>query len=85
MKSKAFRAVVFFLAALLLFPAASTAAINTEEILALSKKAEPQSYDHAIQQGAKFVPTKDGHSFELKEGDRAYMNGRIEGPSKTPI
>ena len=31
------------------------------------------------------VTTADGHSFQLKEGDRIYLNGRIEGPSKSPI
>jgi len=31
------------------------------------------------------VKTKEGHSFQLKEGDRVYMNGLIEGPSKSPI
>lgn len=31
------------------------------------------------------VLTKDGHSFQLKEGDRIYFNGWIEGPSKSPM
>ena len=31
------------------------------------------------------VKTKDGHTVQLHEGDRVYMNGMIEGPEKTPI
>ena len=31
------------------------------------------------------VKTKDGRSFQLKEGNRVYMNGFIEGLEKLPI
>lgn len=31
------------------------------------------------------VKTKDGRSFQLKEGNRVYMNGFIEGLEKSPI
>lgn len=31
------------------------------------------------------VTTSDGKTFQLHEGDRVYMNGKIEGPEKTPI
>ena len=31
------------------------------------------------------VKMKDGHSFKLKEGDRVYMNGFIEGLTKATI
>ncbi|MEO6730852.1 MAG: DUF6799 domain-containing protein [Ferruginibacter sp.] len=31
------------------------------------------------------VRTSDGKTFQLHEGDRVYMNGKIEGPEKTPI
>lgn len=31
------------------------------------------------------VKLPDGHTVQLHEGDRVYMNGQIEGPEKTPV
>lgn len=39
--------------------------VRHDEILELSKRFEPGSYQYALQNGAKIVPVKDGKSFVL--------------------
>ena len=59
-------------------------------ILIQNDKVSRMKKDMAMKNGTIVmangtVKTKEGHSFQLKEGDRVYMNGLIEGPSKSPI
>ncbi|MEO5892960.1 MAG: DUF6799 domain-containing protein [Ferruginibacter sp.] len=59
-------------------------------ILVQNNKAGRMTKDLTMKNGTVVktdgsVKTNDGHTFQLKEGDRIYMNGRIEGPEKSPI
>jgi len=59
-------------------------------IVVKNEKAGRMTKDMTMKNGTVVkmngeVKTSDGHSFRVKEGDRIYMNGRIEGPSKSPM